>query len=86
LLAIYFYLGNVPLHSLPKFYLPLIIYTSASHILSTVPLKPSSRVFHIAFALAERSNEAMNKLAVAVDSKTKAVVEMVNLLRTSGGT
>ena len=39
-----------------------------------------------AFALAERSNEAMNKLAVAVDSKTKAVVEMVNLLRTSGGT
>ena len=39
-----------------------------------------------AFALAERSNEAMNKLAVAVDSNTKAVVEMVNLLRTSGGT
>ena len=39
-----------------------------------------------AFALAERSNEAMNKLAVAVDSKTKAVVKMVNLLRTSGGT
>ena len=34
-----------------------------------------------AFALAERSNETMNKLAVAVDSNTKVVVEMVNLLR-----
>ena len=38
-----------------------------------------------AFALAERSNEAINKLAIAVDSNTKAVVEMVNLLRTNGG-
>ena len=36
-----------------------------------------------AFALAERSNEAMNKLSTAVDSNTKAVVEMVNLLRNS---
>ncbi len=38
-----------------------------------------------AFELAEMSNEALNKLATAVDSNTKAVVEMVNLLRTSGG-
>ena len=38
-----------------------------------------------AFALAERSNEAMNKLSTAVDSNTKAVVEMVNFLRTNGG-
>jgi hypothetical protein len=31
------------------------------------------------------SNEALNKLATALDSNTKAVVEIVNLLRTSGG-
>ena len=35
-----------------------------------------------AFALAERSNEAMNKLSTAVDLNTKAVAEMVNLLGT----
>ena len=38
-----------------------------------------------AFELAEMSNEALNKLATAMDSNTKAVVEIVNLLRTSGG-
>ena len=36
-----------------------------------------------AFALAERSNEAMNKLSTAVDLNTKAVAEMVNLLSTN---
>ena len=38
-----------------------------------------------AFELAERSNEAMNKLATAVDLNTKAVEMMVSLLRTNGG-
>ena len=38
-----------------------------------------------AFELAERSNEAMNKLATAVDLNTKAVEQMVSLLRTNGG-
>ena len=33
-----------------------------------------------AFELAERSNEAMNKLASAVDLNTKAVESMINLL------
>lgn len=33
-----------------------------------------------AFALAERSNEAMNKLASAVDMNTKAVEQLINLL------
>ena len=36
-----------------------------------------------AFALAERSNEVMNKLSTAVDLNTKAVAEMVNLLGTN---
>ena len=36
-----------------------------------------------AFALVERLNEAMNKLSKAVDLNTKAVAEMVNLLRTN---
>ena len=34
----------------------------------------------LAFELAERSNEAMNKLSTAVDLNTKAVEKMVNLL------
>ena len=37
-----------------------------------------------AFALAERSNEAMNKLASAVDMNTKAVEQLVNLLGRKG--
>ena len=36
-----------------------------------------------AFALAERSNEGMNKLSTAVYLNTKAVAEIVNLLRTN---
>ena len=36
-----------------------------------------------AFELAERSNEEMNKLSTAVDLNTKAVSEMVDLLRTN---
>ena len=36
-----------------------------------------------AFALAEKSNGAINKLFTAVDLNTKAVAEMVNLLRTN---
>ena len=39
----------------------------------------------LAFELAERSKEAMNKLATAVDLNTKAVEQMVSLLRTNGG-
>ena len=37
-----------------------------------------------AFALAERSNEAMNKLAAAVDMNTKAVEQLVSLLGRKG--
>ena len=33
-----------------------------------------------AFALAERSNEAMNKLSASVDMNTKAVEQLVSLL------
>ena len=36
-----------------------------------------------AFALAEKSNEAMNKLSTAVDLNTKAVERIVNLLDAS---
>ena len=38
-----------------------------------------------AFELAKRSNDAMNKLAIAVDLNTKAVEQIVGLLRTNGG-
>ena len=38
-----------------------------------------------AFELAERSNEAMNKLATTVELNTKAMEQMVSLLRTNGG-
>ena len=37
-----------------------------------------------AFALAERSNEAMNKLAATVDGNTQAVQQMVSLLGRKG--
>ena len=37
-----------------------------------------------AFELAERSNEAMNKLSTAVELNTKAVEQMINLIRTNG--
>ena len=39
----------------------------------------------LAFELAERSNDTMNKLAKAVDLNTKAVEQMVSLLRTNCG-
>ena len=37
-----------------------------------------------AFALAERSNEAMNKLSTAVDLNTKSVEQLVSLLGREG--
>lgn len=77
--AVFTKLCNVSLHCLPSFDLAPVIRTASSHIVSAVPLEPSSRVVRVEPALLEPVRQRLR--SVQAEAVQLRVVELVAELR-----
>ena len=60
--AVFFDLRFVPAHRSPSFNLPLVVWAPATHKVSAVPLKPTSRIFLVNPTLLDPDRERLGSV------------------------